>query len=426
MKSKIHKSIMPVGAMVIVALFVLVAAFTFSVSKVTYAKGSKSVAEKGRMLTIFDRGHEKIILTQQPTVGEALREAGIKTDINDVVEPNINEKLVASNYKVNIYRARPVVIVDGNNRTKITTAYQTAQQIIESAGIKLYDEDKTTLSQTTDILSDGVGLQVTIDRAVPVNLVLYGKIVDVRTQATTIAQMLSEKGIQLNHDDQVSPSLDTEIIADMAIRVWREGKQIVSVDEVVPFEVEQIEDIDRPIGYSEIRVPGVNGLRSVSYEITIRDGVEVGRSAIASIDITLPKKQTETIGRKGQYTTPSENENITWDYLINQGFTRNQTAGIMGNLRQENKFNTDGDGIAQWIGGRRDNLYAKPYPNNIYTQLDFLMEELNGSRSWILRKLKKAEKVIDAVIIFQDDFEVCGICMQEQRVQFAYDILESH
>jgi len=50
----------------------------------------------------------------------------------------------------------------------------------------------------------------------------------------------------------------------------------------------------------------------------------------------------------------------------------------MGNLMQEHHFNTDGDGLAQWTGGRKANLLSRPEPYNIYTQLDFLMWELNG------------------------------------------------
>lgn len=426
MKSKIRRSVFPLGAIVVVAFFVLIAVFTLSATKISYAGKSETNTQKGRMLTIFDRGTEKIILTDQATIGDALREAKISIDSKDVVEPNQAEKLVASDYQVNIYRARPVVIVDGNSRTKVITAYQTAEQIISSAGIKLFDEDKTTIDKSMDVLADGAGLQVIINRATPVNLKLFGKDAEIRTHSQTVGQMLSDKGIELGRDDQVLPDRSTPITAGMSIRVWREGKQIISVDEVIPFQTDQIEDADRPVGYVEVKTIGENGLRSVSYETTFEDGVEVSRTEIASITISEPKKQVELIGIKGQYSTPSENENITWDYLMNQGFSRIQTAGIMGNLMQEHRFRTDGDGIAQWTGGRRDNLYAKQYPNNIYTQLDFLMEELNGSRSWIRDKLKAVTQLTEAVQIFQNDFEACGICREDQRIQYARDILASH
>lgn len=428
MKSKIKKSVIPFGAIIAVALVLILTIFTVFSSNTTFANDNSN--HKDKMLTIYDRGTKKVIITNKSTIGDALKEAGIQIDEKDVIEPAVNEELIASDYQVNIYRARPVVIIDGNSRTKITTAFQTARQIIESAGIKLYDEDKTEFISSSDIISDGVGLQVVINRATPVNLTLFGKTTQVRTHGNNVREMLKEKNIKLSSDDRVLPTLDTKITDGMDIKVWREGKQIISVEEQVEFDIEKIEDVDREVSYQEIKVPGQKGLRNVSYEITIQDGVEVSRTEIASITTLQPKTQVELVGIKGKYTTPSENENITWDFLIKQGFSKIQTAGIMGNLMQEHGFETSdtsgGLGIVQWTGGRRYALISKPNYDNIYIQLDFLMEELNGGY-WVVRDNLKASKSLEeSVKIFQNQFERCGICMEDQRIMYAQNILASH
>lgn len=431
MKSKIRKSVIPYGAIVAAVLFCFVLVFSLVVSKATYA-GDGKPKQSGRMLAVHDRGTERVIITEESSVGEALKRAGIAIDPKDVVEPAVNEKLIASDYQVNIYRARPVLIVDGGTRTKVTTAYQTANQIIASAGIKLYEEDITTLGQTSDLIADGVGLQVVIDRAMAVNLTLYGRVAETRTQAGSIAELLREKNIKLETSDKVLPDKNTKLSEGMHIRVWREGKQIISVDEPVDFSVETIEDADRPAGYRDVKIAGEAGLRSVSYEIIIQDETEVSRSEIASIIIKQPKTQTETIGAKGKYSTPSENENITWDYLLSQGFSRTQTAGIMGNLMQEHGFKTTdvggGLGIAQWIGGRRQRLLARQDPENIYVQLDFLMSELNGSYAYVRDGIKATSSLNTAVEIFQNQFERCNpvYCNYNRRVMYAQNILASH
>lgn len=124
-------------------------------------------------------------------------------------------------------------------------------------------------------------------------------------------------------------------------------------------------------------------------------------------------------------SAPTSNEALSWQFLIAQGFTRNQTAGIMGNLQQEHRFNTDdvpgGLGIAQWMGNRRDNLMARADYLSIGTQLQFMMDELNASG--VGNTIKGSVSVEDSVIIFQNQFERCGICMQHQRIAYAYDIL---
>ncbi len=421
-----------IGALVVAGLFLISVIFVI-LSSVTHA-GNGTTAGPGRLVTIYDRNIEKAIVTQAETVGDALKEAGVDFDNKDLVEPSVDNKLIASSYKVNIYRARPVIVADGDMRVKITTPYQTAGQIVESAGIKLFDEDKTILERTDDIIAEGAGLKLTIIRSTPINLTLFGNTSVIRTQARTVGEMLGEKGIKLGVDDRVSPDIGIAITDGLVVRIWREGAQTVASEEEIDFEVERIENADMNVGYMEVQTAGEKGLRSVTYQITVQDGQEVSRKEITSLTTKQPKKQVEVIGVKGKYTTPSENENITWDYLISKGFSHIQTAGIMGNLMQEHGFNTTdtsgGLGLAQWTGSRRANL-INMYPDsytNIYSQLDYLMFELNGSYSAV-RDAILADNSLDptnVVQIFQDKFEKCGTCMESKRIEYARNILASH
>ncbi|MFZ1301332.1 MAG: ubiquitin-like domain-containing protein [Candidatus Microsaccharimonas sp.] len=254
--------------------------------------------QAGRLISVHDRGKETVFLTEADTLEQAFKEVGIEVDPRDAVEPAINEKLVASDYQVNIYRARPVTVVDGSTRLKVVTPYQTAEQIVADAGISLNQEDTTSLSRSTDFVSDGAGLKLTIDRATPLTLDLYGKKTEIRTQAETVGDMFKEKNIKLTENDRASLSDATPISEGMEIRVWREGIQTISADEAVAFAVEQIKDADRPVGYKEVQTVGVQGMRSVTYEIEVRDGKEVSRTEIAAIVTTQPQTQIEIIGSK--------------------------------------------------------------------------------------------------------------------------------
>ena len=336
MNSKIKKSVIPFGAIITVATILIVTIFSVLISSTTLANDNLNHKEK--ILTIYDRGTKKVIITKKTTISDALKEAEIQIDEKDVVEPAVSEELVASDYQVNIYRARLVVIVDGNSRTKVTTAFQTAKQIIESAGIKLYDEDITDFVSTSDIISDGVGLQVVINRAIPVNFTLFGKTSEARTHGNTVGEMLKEKNIKLSSDDRVLPSLNTKITNGMDIKVWREGKQIISVEEQVEFEIEKIEDADREVGYSEVQTPGALGTRNVSYEVIIQDGVEISRTEIASIVTVSPKTQIEVVGVKMLLTAGYSSERVS---LMDQ-------AGISG----------DSQGYAAYIIDNENGLWC--------------------------------------------------------------------
>ncbi len=292
MKYLTNKSLVLPG----VSLLLLVALFAVSIVRTANA-GSKEPAHGEKLLVIHDGTSKRGFLTKAETIREALEDADIPVDANDLVEPRLDEELIASNYDVNIYRARPVIIVDGAVRKKIMSAYRTPSQIVEHAGMELRQEDNTTMGWSVNPF-DGVVAQLTIDRATPLTLVLYGTRTTVYTQAETVADFLKEKSIVLGDNDKISVSSDERITTDMVIELWREGRQTITVEEDVEFDIEQIQDVDREVGYREITVPGVPGKQSVTYEIEIRNGVEVSRKEIQKVLITEPKNQVEIIGMK--------------------------------------------------------------------------------------------------------------------------------
>ena len=279
-----------------VSLAILGLVGVFTASAITRPAAASN--ESGRLISVHDRGKETVFLTQASTLADAFKEAGIEVDSHDAVEPAINDTLVASDYQVNIYRARPVTVIDGATRLKVVTPYQTAEQIIADVGISLYPEDTTSLTRSTDIVTDGAGLKLTIDRASPLVLDLYGKKTEVRTQTATVGEMLKEKGITLTENDRVSVDLATPITAGLEVRIWREGKHTINADEAVAFGVEKIKDADREVGYKAVQTAGVAGQRSVTYEVTIINGAEVSRTEIASIVTQQPQTQVEIIGAK--------------------------------------------------------------------------------------------------------------------------------
>ncbi len=257
-----------------------------------------TVAANQHLISVHDRGIERGLVTKATTLRVALKEAHIPIGENDLVEPSLDEQLVASSYQVNIYRARPVVVVDGPSHYKVLSPHQTSKPIAEDAGLQLHDEDTTSVEPISDMASYGAGLQVTIDRATPFTLVLYGKPIQSYTQETTVGNMLSSKGINLAAEDTLSARKSDSITSGMTIQVWHNGKQTVTEDQVIDFPVEQVKDADRPVGYHEIKTPGEKGERSVTYEITMQNGVEQSRVEIQSFVTKQPKTQIETIGTK--------------------------------------------------------------------------------------------------------------------------------
>ena len=73
------------------------------------------------------------------------------------------------------------------------------------------------------IKSGSIGGQVSIKRATPVNVDLYGTKVVLRTHASTIGELIKEKNIVITKDDKLSSAPNTPITANAQFAVLRTG-----------------------------------------------------------------------------------------------------------------------------------------------------------------------------------------------------------
>ncbi|HEY8886021.1 MAG TPA: ubiquitin-like domain-containing protein [Candidatus Microsaccharimonas sp.] len=369
------------GAGIAIAILLFVSLFF-----VIHSRANAQSGTGGHLITIHDRGEEKVLLSDAATIGDALKDAGITLDSHDAVEPAASQQIIATEYQVNIYRARPVTVIDGAIRQKIVTAYQTAEQIAKDAGISLYPEDKTKLSQSGDLVADGAGLQLTIDRATAFNFTLYGTTSVARTQAVTVGDMLKEKGIKIGENDRVSVPLTTPISTSSTIQVWREGKQTITVEEAINFDTQQIKDADQDVGYKSVQTAGVNGKKNVTYEVEIRDGQEVGRTAIASIVTAQSSNQVEVIGAKlPTPTNPTENQALGHIMMLNAGYGEDQWSCLYTLWMHESGWKTTSGnissgayGIPQALPATKMASFGADYLTSAQTQISWGLNYIQG------------------------------------------------
>ncbi|KKW01291.1 MAG: transglycosylase-like protein [Candidatus Saccharibacteria bacterium GW2011_GWC2_48_9] len=265
------------------------------------ATTAETPAAGERVITIYDQGRKRVVLTKASSVKETLEQADVTLSKYDRVEPALDSKYATQSSTVNIYRARPVMIVEGMKREQVLSPYSAAKDIAKDAGLTIQNEDILTLSRSEDVLTDGVGSKLEIDRAAQLNLVLYGKSSRVYTQEKTVEALLREKEITLGKDDTLSLAANTPITQGMTIEVWRDGVQTATEQQPVEFPIEQIEDADREVGYREIKTPGVKGEKTVTYEVTMKNGQEVARKEIQSVVTKEPQKQVEVVGSKPSF-----------------------------------------------------------------------------------------------------------------------------
>lgn len=285
----------------VACLFVVLVGALVGLTRSVAAASEEPIEQDQHIITIFDQGEKRVVLTKANTVDATLQQAKISLSKYDKVEPALDTTYIAQRYTINIYRARPVMIIDGMKREQILTPYSAAKDIANDAGMKVQNEDELTLTQSVDVLADGVGSKLTIDRATALTLVLYGKRSTVYTQNATVDDLLREKKITLAKDDTLSVEPSAPIAAGMTVEIWRNGVQTVTEEKDVDFPVEQIQDADQPVGYRQVRTPGIKGKKTVTYEVTMRNGQEVERKEVQNVITKQPEKEVVVVGAKPDF-----------------------------------------------------------------------------------------------------------------------------
>jgi len=207
-----------------------------------------------KIVIISDNHKQQIVPAQEPTVDSLLQKLNIKLNEGDVVEPAITTKINQDQFRINIYRAVPVAIVDGDNKTYTFSASKTPRAVAQQAGTRLYPEDRINTYPVQNFVEQGaIGEQVIVDRATPVNVDLYGTPVTLRTQAKTVAGLIKEKNIKLIQNDRVEPGLNTPLTPGQKLSFIRTGSKTETVTEEIAMPEQLVNDNGLAYGTSAIR-----------------------------------------------------------------------------------------------------------------------------------------------------------------------------
>lgn len=261
-------------------------------------------------IAIISHDHEvQTVPTNEPTVGALLTKLGIRVGKMDRVEPSLDTTIAQDNLRINIYRAMPVTISDGTTTTTTFTAAATPRSIATEAGVALYPEDRVTAAPATDLVAQqSLGENVIIKRSLPVTLNVYGTALSLRTQATTVGQLLQDKDIKLNPKDTVLPSQTTAITAGMQVFVVRNGTQIVTQTQTIPAPTQTITDTSLSFGTSAVRQQGSPGTQVLTYQVDRENGVEVSRTLLQTVVTVQPVP--EIIARGQAVSIPADKQAV--------------------------------------------------------------------------------------------------------------------
>lgn len=213
-------------------------------------RGARITVQRANMVALYGEQGWQWVRTQSGQPLAVLAENGIAPGAHDVVEVN-GQPYTVADFNAGAWRqalislrVRPSaaiqVVEDGAARWVHTTATEVGRAL-DDAELALYLGDRITPDLAAPVRD---GMQVRIERALPLTVIADGERVETRAVGPTVADALAAIGIAPLGQDYTIPALETPLSPHMMIRVVRVAEQLVSKEDRVPFST-----ICRPGGW---------------------------------------------------------------------------------------------------------------------------------------------------------------------------------
>jgi uncharacterized protein YabE (DUF348 family) len=263
-------------------------------------------------VTVTVDGEDKRVTALGDTVGDVLEAEGIEVGEHDVVAPGLDET-VTDGSEIAVQYGRPLQLsIDGETKTHWVTAL-TVDDALAELGYA-FGNAALSVSRGSDIDRGGLDLDVVTPKTVEIK-VGPKDTAKARVAALTVADVLAELGVTVDDDDQVEPSLDSEIADGDKVVVTRIRIVTRSIDrEVIEHATVTREDSSAYEGEETVLTEGVDGLRNVTYKLTYENGKLVARKVLSQDVLEKPVDEVVEVGtlEAGPNFAPG---NTVWDAL---------------------------------------------------------------------------------------------------------------
>lgn len=242
--------------------------------------------EEQQKIQIFDCQTEtRLTVPSGSTVQQALEEAEINVDKDDLVSPSLDTVLSAQDKEIFVERYAQVTVAEDKQAREFTLTGKKVKDAIKMAGLKLGEHDLINHDMDT-YLTDGMEIEV-IHRSL-VAIDVDGEKTEFLTEADTVGGLLEEQEIHLDEKDQISHDMDDTLRDGMEVVIHRVSVEQIKEYESIPFDTRVEYSNSMFEGESERSQQGRDGEKEITYEVTYVDGEEESRKVVGEQVIREP------------------------------------------------------------------------------------------------------------------------------------------
>ncbi|MFS0766781.1 MULTISPECIES: ubiquitin-like domain-containing protein [Peribacillus] len=245
-------------------------------------------------VTIMLDGKKEVVRTHAATVNDMLEDLEITVQAADYVHPSRATK-VDDDLEVVWKPAQKIVMVQDGKTEEVWSTAETVDELLKDQDLSVKEQDKITPSKNTKLKAN---MEVAIDKAFSLKLVVGGDEKQVWSTSTTVADFLKQQGVKLNDLDRVEPELTEKVEAENTVNVVRIEKVTDVVEEPVDFAVITKKDDSLSKGKEKIVKEGKDGLISKKYEVVKENGKEVKRELLSEKVVNKKQDKVVTVGTR--------------------------------------------------------------------------------------------------------------------------------
>lgn len=280
------------------------------------AVGGVTAQQLKKDITVDLNGEHISLATFSRDVDGVLRQAGVNVGEKDLVYPAPSET-VADNDTVTVRTSKQVSVVIDGVKKDVTTNAITVEELFSQLNDvpAALSSASLNVEKGARIPAEGMALDVVTPKII--SLTTGDKTVFTQIAAATVADVLKERGIDVDADDVVMPALDTAVSKDMNIKVDKVDSREEKITEKFDEPATYIEDAEQLEGEETLVTPGTQGERTVTRKIVTVNGVEMANEVVNEEIITPGVAATIKRGAKKPTTASAAAvaSGSVWDQL---------------------------------------------------------------------------------------------------------------
>jgi uncharacterized protein YabE (DUF348 family) len=215
---------------------------------------------------------------------------------------------------------KEVSIDDNGKQFVVKTMKTTVREVLDQSGIDVEPEDY--ISQPLDAKLQKIKRnEIYIKKAVPVNVLVDGQKVVLKTYKETIGEALENSPVKLTQNDKlVDLQLSDKVQSNMEIQVIRVNENVITEKSDIPFNVITKENNRLDKGTEKIVEQGKTGIKEKQFKVVFEDGKEVARQLIKEAITSNPIDKIVEIGTILNHKT-ARGDNVRYQKVLDMRAT---------------------------------------------------------------------------------------------------------